>query len=152
MGVLLYQRNEIFGCMEFMENGVQLARIEAAVRIYTDINIELKRVVVTMAGVLDLHDIKEIISTSEKAQVTSFPALMDARNASVQLSGEDLAQIRGSLQGLKTRFRVAPCAVLVGDPGSLAVVEAAGRAFAGLVPVAGFFDQDEAQRWLGWEE
>lgn len=120
-------------------------------RIYTDINLELKRVIVTLAGAVGLHDIHEIMSTSEKAQITSFPALMDARQAHVRFSPEDLAQIRGNLQSLTQRFRVAPCAVVVCDSTSLANVEAASLVFAGLVRVAGFFDKREAESWLGWD-
>ncbi len=120
-------------------------------RIYTDINLELKRVVVTFAGAVGLDDIREIMSTSEKAQVTSFPALMDARHGHVRFSPEDLAQIRGNLQSLTQRFRVAPCAVVVCDSNSLANVEAASRVFDGLARVAGFFDKREAESWLGWD-
>jgi hypothetical protein len=120
------------------------------VRVYTDINVELERVVVTLRGTVGLHDINEIVSTSTKAQITSFPALMNASLGSVRLSAEDLALIRESLVSVTTRFRLAPCAVVVSDAASLSVVEAAGRAFAGLVSVAGFLDQGEAERWLGW--
>ena len=120
-------------------------------RIYTDINIEQERVVVTLAGNVDLHDMNEIMSTSAKAQITSFPTLMDARQARVTLTSADLAQIRCSLQELVTRFRLAPCAVVVSDSDSLAIVEEASRVFTGLVRVAGFFETREAYRWLGWE-
>ena len=119
-------------------------------RVYTDIDEDRERVVVTFRETLDLHDIREHMFTSEKARVVSFPCLLDSRQATIQISSREIDAILQDAHTLSGHSRLGNCAVAVSDASSLAIVQAAAVKLAGLVTVAGFLNVEEAHRWLGW--
>jgi hypothetical protein len=121
------------------------------VRLYTDIDPDKERVVVTFAGSVDLHDVTEMMFFSAKAGALSFPTLIDAGDGSVNLSPEDMGQILANIRELASRSKIAKCAVLVSNPASLATVTTISQLLAGVSPIEGFLDRNDAERWLGWK-
>ena len=119
-------------------------------RLYTDIDPDKQRVVVTFAGAIDLHDVTEMMFTSAKAGALSFPTLIDAGDGMVLLTPEDMERILANLRELASRSKIAKCAVLVSNPTSLATVTTISELLAGVSPIRGFLDRADAERWLGW--
>ena len=121
------------------------------VRLYTDIDPDQQRVVVTFAGPIDLHDVTEMMFTSAKAGALAYPTLIDAGEGTANLNHQDMEQIRTHLQELASRSRIAKCAVLVADAPSLSTVTTISELLAAVSPIKGFLNRDEAERWLGWK-
>ena len=120
-------------------------------RLYTDIDPDRHRVVVTFAGPIDLHDVTEMMFTSAKAGALAYPTLIDAGNGTTSLNRQDMEQILAHLQELASRSRIAKCAVLVANAASLSTVTTISELLAVVSPVKGFLSRDEAERWLGWK-
>ena len=121
-------------------------------RIYSDIDLERKRIVVTFAQDVTLDDIKEMVYTSGKAGVLSFRGVADARNASFKLSPGDLPEFQDLLREIASQSRLGQTAVLVSDEAAMATVEMLSGLASEVCLVKGFFDRAEAEQWLGWKD
>jgi hypothetical protein len=121
-------------------------------RLYTEIDVEKSRVLVTFAHTITLHDIREMMFTSSKARVLALPTLLDARNVSIGLSPEDVGEILQSSKELATQSMIAKCAVLVSDEAVLRRVAQVCAVLSQISPLRAFLDRIEAERWLGWSD
>jgi hypothetical protein len=119
-------------------------------RLFTHVDEEHQRVVVTYAGSIILHDVMEMMFTSEKARVLVFPTLIDARNASIQLSPDDLKEIQQTEAALATRHKINKCAILVSSPQEFEKADAAVQLLHDISPMQAFLDLEKAEQWLGW--
>ncbi len=121
-------------------------------RLYTEIDVEKSRVTVTFAHTITLHDVREMMYTSSKARVLALPTLLDARNASIGLSAEDVGEILQSSKELATQSMIAKCAVLVSDAEILQRLTQVCEVLSQVSPLKVFLDRIEAERWLGWKD
>lgn len=119
-------------------------------RIYSDIDIPKQRVIVTYVRDVTLYDISEMVSTSGAAGVLHFPLLVDAREARFVIAPEEIPPFRELIRQLATRSRLGQTAVLVSDEQDLAIIEILAKNAEEHCRVKGFFDREEAERWLGW--
>jgi hypothetical protein len=119
-------------------------------RIFTHVDEQRERVIVTYGGDIILHDVMEMMLTSEKARVLVFPTLIDASRASIRLSEDDLREIQRVETDLATRHRIAKCAILVMNEKELQKADAAVELLREISPMRAFVDRGAAEEWLGW--
>lgn len=121
-------------------------------RVYSDIDEDRERVIVTFARDFTLRDIAEMVSTSAKARVLHFPLLADLRKAWFALAPGDAAGFQDLMKQLATKSRLGHAAVLVADAAAMATVELMGKLAGGHCDIKGFYAREEAEEWLGWQE
>jgi len=121
------------------------------VKVSTEIDREKKRLFVRFVGRVTYSQVEEMILSSAKQGIVSYPLLIDARQVTIDLFPEDVNRLRDLLLDLSTKTEIGPTAVLISDDLSEQGTQLVGMVTKGLCEVRGFAERADAEQWLGWE-
>jgi hypothetical protein len=104
---------------------------------------------VTYAGIITLTDLSRHVQRLVHAKLLHRPRLVDSRNATFRLTGEDIRIFSSLMSTLHARFGCAPVAFVPGDESWYSAAEVYRDLGAGGNPrFASFPDMEAAQTWL----
>jgi len=119
-------------------------------RVYSDIDEERERLVVTFVGTVTMDDIAEMTRTSRVARMLHFQLLCDARKAAVTMAGDDLPRFQAMVRELALQSRLGQTAVVVARETDLIAIDRLADLATKFCDVRGFLESSRAERWLGW--